>query len=158
MQFNIDAKCLRNFDILPYIMQGINGLQSIPNGRSTIHTILTEIYTNALDHGLLKLDSSMKSSPDGYMAYYQEKTNRLENIEKGYIQIILNHELNESGGGRLTIHVIDSGDGFDYKHSDKSLADNQGYSGRGLALIKHLCKDVTYLGKGNAIMAIYEWH
>ncbi len=157
MQFNVDARCLRNFDLLPYIMQGINGLQSIPNGRSIIHTILTEILTNALDHGVLELDSKMKDSPEGYMKYYQEKTQRLDELSYGQIQIILNHELKENGGGRLTIHVADSGSGFDYANECLALENNRGYCGRGLALIKRLCTQVNHLGKGNAIMAVYEW-
>ena len=69
MRFSLDMQSLRNFDILPYIMQGINGLQSIPGGRSAVHTILAEIYANAVDHGLLKLNSSIKNSPDGYLKF-----------------------------------------------------------------------------------------
>ena len=37
------------------------------------------------------------------------------------------------------------------------MEDNKGFSGRGLSLVRHLCKDVKHLGKGNAIMAVYEW-
>lgn len=157
MQFNVDARCLRNFDLLPYIMQGVNGLQSIPNGRSTIHTILTEIFANALDHGVLGLDSQMKDSPEGYMEFYQEKTKRLDDLNDGQIQIILNHELKANGGGRLTIHVTDSGSGFDYASQNLALENNTGYSGRGLALVKRLCTQVSHLGRGNVIMAVYEW-
>ena len=157
MQFSLDINSLRNFDIMPYIMQGVNGLQSIPNGRSTVQTILTEIFANALDHGILGLDSSIKSTPEGYVKFYQEKTERLETYDEGNIQIILSHELRETGGGILTIHVTDSGNGFDYKNLDYSLENNRTYSGRGLALVKHLCKESRFIGKGNAFMAVYEW-
>ncbi len=157
MEFNLDVESLRHFDILPFIMQGVNGLQSIPNGRSTVHTILTEIYANALDHGVLGLDSSMKDSPDGYMQFYQEKTNRLETYKEGSIRIKLDHELKNEGGGRLTIQVIDSGKGFDYKNIKKSMDDIDSLSGRGIGLINQLCTEVKFLGKGNEIMAIYEW-
>lgn len=157
MRFSLDVQSLRNFDILPYVMQGVNGLQSIPNGRSTIHTILTEIYANALDHGVLKLDSAMKNSPEGYMHFYQEKHARLETIEEGNIQIELSHELKPGGGGKLTIHVVDSGQGFDYSKRNTDLSQNTGYSGRGMGLIEKLCKDVQFLGKGNAVKAVFEW-
>jgi two-component system, HptB-dependent secretion and biofilm response regulator len=157
MRFSLDMQSLRNFDILPYIMQGINGLQSIPNGRSVVHTVLTEIYANALDHGLLKLDSSIKSSPDGYMAFYQQKQTRLETINEGNIQIELSHELKPGGGGKLVIHVVDSGEGFDFKNRNTDLSQIKGYSGRGMGLISKLCKEVKFLGKGNVIMVLYEW-
>jgi CheY-like chemotaxis protein len=158
IQFSLDIQSLRNFDILPYVMQGINGLQSIPNGRSTIHTILTEIYANALDHGILKLDSAMKNSPEGYLQYYQEKQARLETMQEGNIQIMLTHELKPEGGGKLVIHVADSGEGFDYSRMNLNMEQNKGYSGRGMALITRLCKEVKFLGKGNAVMAVYEWN
>jgi CheY-like chemotaxis protein/anti-sigma regulatory factor (Ser/Thr protein kinase) len=157
MRFSLDMQSLRNFDILPFIMQGVNGLQSIPNGRATIHTILTEIYTNAVDHGLLKLDSAMKSSPEGYLEYYQEKQSRLDEILDGNIQIEITHELKTNGGGKLIIYVTDSGDGFDYTRRNLAMSQNKGYSGRGMNLISRLCKEVKFLGKGNAIMAVYEW-
>ena len=158
MQFSLDAESLRKFDLLPYIMQGVNGLQSISHGHSALTTVLTEVYANALDHGLLDLDSSMKSTAEGYMEFYQEKSSRLQNIKEGDIRIELSHEATKSGGGRLTIHVMDSGPGFDYeKIKNIPLNENKGYSGRGLSLINHLCKEVKILGKGNAIMAVYEW-
>jgi hypothetical protein len=157
MSFSLDMQSLRNFDILPYVMQGVNGLQSIPNGRSTIHTILTEIFANALDHGVLKLDSALKNSPEGYMQFYQEKQARLETIEEGNIQIDLTHELKPGGGGKLIIHVMDSGKGFDYGSRNTDLSKNTGYSDRGMGLLAKLCKDVKFIGKGNAIMAVVEW-
>lgn len=157
MKFGLDMQSLRNFDVLPYVMQGVNGLQSIPGGRSTVHTILTEIFANALDHGVLKLDSAMKNSSEGYMAFYQEKHHRLETFNQGHILIELTHELKPDGGGKLIIHVADSGDGFDYKNRNVNLDGHTGYSGRGLALLSKLCKEVKFLGKGNAIMAVYEW-
>lgn len=157
MRFSLDMQSLRNFDILPFVMQGVNGLQSIPNGRSAVHTILTEIYANALDHGVLKLDSAMKNSPEGYLRFYQEKQARLETMEEGHIQIELTHELKPCGGGKLIIHVVDSGQGFDYNKRNVDMSQNEGYAGRGMELISKLCKEVKFLGKGNAIMAVYEW-
>jgi CheY-like chemotaxis protein len=158
MQFSLDIESLRKFDLLPYVMQGINGLQSIPNGYSALSTILTEIYANALDHGVLRLDSSMKNTSDGYMRFYQEKTKRLQSTLQGDISIALNHEVKESGGGRLIIHVMDSGSGFDFNSVlSKTMDENNSFHGRGMSLISHLCKEVKYMGKGNAVMAIYEW-
>jgi CheY-like chemotaxis protein len=157
IQFTLDIQSLRNFDLLPYIMHGVNGLRSIPNSRSTVHTIVTEIYANALDHGILKLDSSMKSTPDGYMEFYQEKNRRLESYQEGEIELTLSHEPGENGGGRLTIRMVDSGDGFDFSKLNKDMSANSGFSGRGFGLISQLCKTVEYQGSGNTLVAVYEW-
>jgi signal transduction histidine kinase len=156
LQFDLDIKSLRQFDALPYIMQAVNNLQPLESGRTRLHTILTEMFANALDHGLLKLDSSIKNSPQGYMAFYQEKQRRLEQIDEGSINISLEHTLQHDGlGGRLTLTVIDSGEGYDYKAMD--LGKNKAYSGRGLKLVSSLCTEMKILGKGNVITALYDW-
>jgi len=156
LQFDLDIKSLRQFDALPYIMQAVNNLQPLESGRTRLHTILTEMFANALDHGLLKLDSSMKNSPQGYMAFYQEKQRRLEQTDEGSINISLEHTLQGDGrGGRLTLTVFDSGDGYDYRALD--LGNNNAYSGRGLKLVSSLCTEMKILGKGNVITALYDW-
>jgi len=153
MQFSLDIQSLRQFDVLPYIMQGVNQLQPLNCGRTSVHTVLAEMFANALDHGVLKLDSSIKDTPQGYMEYYKEKKNRLETATEGNIQISLKHELNDKGG-RLSMYVVDSGEGYDYKDID---VDKNKFSGRGLKLVSSLCTDMKILGKGNSIMAYYDW-
>lgn len=155
MQFSLDIKSLRQFDVLPFIMQVVNQLQPLESGRTSLHTILTEMFANALDHGVLKLDSSMKNSPEGYMEFYQEKQKRLETLDEGHIEVNLSHELNSNGnGGRLTLTIIDSGEGFDFGQPE---TDKNEYSGRGLKLVSSLCTNVQFLGKGNVIMSYYDW-
>lgn len=155
VQFSLDLKSLRQFDVLPYLMQMVNQLQPLESGRTRIHTILTEMFANALDHGVLKLDSSMKDTPQGYMDFYQEKQQRLESMQDGNIQISITHELNDDKGGRLTLHIMDSGDGFD--HNSKDIGNKNQFSGRGLKLVTSLCTEMKILGKGNSIMAYYDW-
>ena len=154
LQFSLDIKSLRQFDVLPYIMQAVNQLQPLESGRTSVHTVLTEMFANALDHGVLKLDSSMKNTPQGYMDFYQEKQKRLESMDEGHIQISLRHELDGESGGRLSLHLMDSGDGYDYKNVD---VDKNQYSGRGLKLVSSLCTEIKVLGKGNSVMAYYDW-
>jgi len=154
IQLSLDIKSLRQFDVLPYIMQAVNQLQPLESGRTSVHTVLTEMFANALDHGVLKLDSSMKDTPQGYMDFYQEKQKRLESMGEGHIQISLRHELDGEAGGRLSLHLMDSGDGYDFKSVD---AQKNQFSGRGLKLVSSLCTEMKVLGKGNSVMAYYDW-
>jgi len=157
MQFDLDIKSLRQFDVLPYIMQAVNNLQPLESGRMHLHTILTEMFANAIDHGLLNLDSSMKASPQGYMDFYREKQHRLETMEEGSIQISLEHRIDHvsGSGGSLTLTVIDSGEGYDY--ASYETTNKNAYSGRGLKLVSSLCSEMKILGKGNVISARYDW-
>ena len=34
---------------------------------------------------------------------------------------------------------------------------NQHYSGRGIPLLRSLCKSLTYHGNGNSVEAVYVW-
>ena len=68
-------------------------------------------------------------------------------------------------GGQLLIRVEDSGQGFDFKEkeiaADNSMASSvqnkKGYFGRGIALVRSLCKSVSYQGNGNCVEAFYVW-
>lgn len=48
-----------------------------------IFTIIKELFVNALDHGLLGLDSNIKNGPDGFSNYVVERQKRLEAMTEG---------------------------------------------------------------------------
>lgn len=60
-------------------------------------------------------------------------------------------------GGKLVVRVEDSGPGFNYLRTFLALADNLTYSGRGIPLVRSLCSDLTYRGRGNRVEAVYQW-
>lgn len=158
LSYELDLISLKKLDFLAHIMQYINNLQSIPIGRSTIYTILSEVFNNALDHGLLKLDSSLKDSAEGYLNYYKERSQRLENMSTGTINISLKHEVQGKNSGRLTVEVFDTGDGFDFQQYTTDQNRAKKYSGRGISLLRKLCTHVEYSGKGNQVKLVYDWH
>lgn len=157
MTMHLQADLLRHSDPLPVILQSITEIQGLNNRRQHLYTILAELFSNALEHGLLDLDSKMKQTPNGFTQYYVERNNRLKNLTEGCIVIDVQHTPNEVGG-RLIIRVEDSGKGFDYSNLNmKTLAENSQHSGRGVPLINSLCESVTYIGKGNIVEAVYIW-
>lgn len=124
--------------------------------------ILTELFCNSLDHGLLKLDSNVKSTPEGFMQFYADKESRLEALNSGSIAISVSNKPNKTGG-ELTIVFEDSGNGFDVKKMQekdnlKNLTNDEiKFSGRGLSLIKNYCSSVNYNDAGNRIECVYSW-
>jgi hypothetical protein len=50
--------------------------------RERIYMVLAELFFNALDHGLLKLDSRLKETPQGFGEYYSQRTKRLADLQK----------------------------------------------------------------------------
>jgi len=156
LDYELRSDTLRSFNPLPlltHILREEPGL-SIRSGE--LYTILAELYNNALDHGVLGLDSCTKANSDGFAEYYRLKEERLLSLDGASIKISLEHKP-EPVGGVLSIRVEDSGKGFNYQNLDTGLESKSGYSGRGVPLLHKLCKSVEYQGKGNIVAAEYIW-
>jgi len=135
-------------------LQDIDGLK--PHLQA-LHFVLSELYNNALEHGILGLDSAMKDSADGFSAYYDEREARLAELADGWIWIEIEHAPLPAGGGRITLRVHDSGPGFDYHRLLHGLRQQDELHGRGITLVSRLCSALRYEGAGNLAEAVYEW-
>lgn len=118
-----------------------------------LRTVLSELYSNALEHGLLKLSSSMKETPEGFGLYYQLRDQRLQELSEGYILIKVS-AFKEDKKIKIKISVEDSGEGFDrLVDLEKEELSNQPW-GRGISLVKSLSEKVTYSNEGNKVEAV----
>ena len=153
--FEVAADALRSIDPLPHLVTLISDVQGLAPARQQLQTVFAELYANALDHGVLGLDSAIKSSPEGFARYYSERERRLSSLSEGYVRFHLEHHP-RPGGGRLEIEVEDSGPGFDHAHLTPQ-ADNRGLFGRGIPLLRSLCAEVQHLGAGNRVRVAYDW-
>jgi DNA-binding response OmpR family regulator len=117
-----------------------------------VFLIVSEMVSNAIDHGILRLESALKEKEDGFDLYFQERENRLQNLTaKDVIQLSI--EWNpEATNPDLTISVRDTGDGYDPTKLDKRS--DQKLSGRGLHLIRGLAQTVEIIPPGNKIRAV----
>ncbi|BBL59658.1 fused response regulator/phosphatase [Methylomonas koyamae] len=154
MEFDIDS--LRSSNPVPLLVNTLLELQCLQAHRQAIFMIVNELFSNALDHGLLQLDSADKDSPEGFLRFYELKQQRLQTQAHGKIRLLFAHQPT-AAGGRLTIKVADSGSGFDWRRCRTELQHNFGYSGRGIALLEKLCSSVTYHGCGNRVTAVFDW-
>jgi len=152
----LGADAIRNVDPLPSLIHALLEIQGLHKHRGRLFTILAELYANALEHGVLGLDSRMKGSPEGFAEYYLARHRAIESLESGWLRISLAHTPLESGG-RLTLRVEDSGPGFDFSKYETTNADQNMYSGRGIGLVRSLCQELSYLGDGNGVEAVYTW-
>ncbi len=155
MDFELCDDSIAHFDPLPMFTHMIMEVPGLRTRSSQVYTILAELYANALDHGILKLDSKLKKSAAGFSRYYQLRQERLQALQSARISIRLQHEP-EGEGGILRIEIEDSGEGFDYQQSSYTHHAD-GYSGRGLPLIRSLCSSFAYLGAGNRVRAEFSW-
>lgn len=154
MEFDIDS--LRHINPVPVMVNTLMEIQGLQNYRQDIFMIVSELFANALDHGVLALDSNLKDSPEGFMRFYALKEERLQQLQHGTVRLLFIHRPTEQGG-RLIFKVSDSGKGFDWRGRSLALANNLGYSGRGVRLVETLCSRVAYHGCGNRVTAVFDW-
>ncbi len=155
--FNLKNHRLRETNPVPLIINQIMEMEGIESERQTLFTVLTELYVNALDHGVLKLNSTLKSDPSGFALYFKERENRLTNLIDGHITFHIAVEQNDNVRS-IMIRLEDSGEGFDHeKQLVPDLENHTGLSGRGISLIRDLCESLNYMGNGNISEAIYSW-
>lgn len=148
---------LRVADPVSLALDQLRSFEGIEEHLQPLYLIISELFNNALEHGVLKLDSSLKSSADGFTDYYEQREQRLLELENGYVWLGLEHRWLDNDRGQVVIGVRDSGDGFDYLNLMKSLREDQRLYGRGVALVGKLCHSLRYEGKGNKAQAVYEW-
>ncbi len=154
--FTLKDRRLRETNPVPIIINHIMEMEAIEHERQSLFTVLTELYVNALDHGVLGLDSAMKSDPAGFALYFQEREKRLHALVKGQVSFHLSVK-QYTDQRRLLIRVEDSGTGFDFHAQQQLEIEQNGLSGRGIMLVRDLCDELHYLGKGNIAEAFYSW-
>ena len=145
----LSALQLRQADIVPLLLHVVNQIElDCASLSGKLFLILSELFNNALDHGLLKLDSSLKNDPQGMDRYFEERSTRLKQMEQGEIKISL-CKIPSDQSPCLKIVVSDTGNGFDYQALQASAleASNRRH-GRGIALVESLSSQLYYADKG----------
>ena len=146
---------LRQTDPIPLIINQIQELEDLKGHKRSLFTVLTELYVNALDHGVLQLDSSMKNSSEGFTDYFRERELMLDELTEGRISFQIKIEP-ASDGGVITIIVEDSGNGFDLSKLEQIEESHEtGLSGRGIMLVNDLCESVIYQPPGNSVKVLF---
>ena len=156
-EYVLNADSLRNTDPLPYVLQIITTVPGLSNFSSQIFMILSELYSNALEHGVLQLKSNKKDSSDGFACYYEERERNLASLSEGYVKISVKVSSDDSNR-TLVLYVEDSGDGFDFANIKHDISDTELLYNRGLALLDQLCHKVEFTKGGSAVAAHYHWN
>lgn len=142
-KFCIRGKVIASLDVLSQAMH-IMQYSGLPKDLcQRAFTVMAELVNNAIDHGILHLESELKNDFEGfatYLALREERLNNLTNNDELTIQLYTNSTT------FIKISVEDSGSGFALSETS---ADQQGLSGRGLGLIEAMCQSVERNKKGN---------
>ncbi|QVM89926.1 fused response regulator/phosphatase [Pseudomonas entomophila] len=156
LNFTLRGESLRRFNPVPYLVQLLQEIHGLRPVSGMLHSVLSELYSNALEHGVLGLDSSLKRDAQGFSEYYRQRGQRLADDIEGFVEIAFLVEP-RGEGGHLRIEVRDSGAGFDVGRVLAQAPVEQGFSGRGLSLVRRLGCRAQWLEGGCLARVEFEW-
>ncbi len=154
--FEFRAQTLKSFNPLPFLLQLLMEVRGLRLRSGDIYTVLAELYSNALEHGVLRLDSALKRDAQGFSRYYRLRSAALAELAEGFVRFSLQIRP-EGEGGRLLLRVEDSGNGFDVvaelarQHALTSL------QGRGLRLVARLADECRWDPDGRGVSVEFCW-
>lgn len=157
LSIKLESDALANTNPCPLITQSIMEIQGLQKHRERIYTIISELFSNSLEHGILRLSSSIKDNPQGFIEYYNAREAALNSLVDASVTINIEHYATDHGG-RLVITLKDTGSGFDTDELTKRINDDTRAHGRGIHLINALCNQLTYSNDGKVVTAEYCWN
>ena len=152
----LDAAALKRSEPVATVIQVMETVQGLGALRTPLFMVLTELFSNALEHGLLGLASDIKQRPNGFFEYYAARQQRLDALEEASLSIACQH-LPAADGGRLTVRLLHNGAGFDPAGLPSSQGVSTQLKGRGIRLVRSLCESLEYRDGGREAIAVYRW-
>jgi two-component system, HptB-dependent secretion and biofilm response regulator len=157
LEFTLQAPSLPAFYPLPLLHQVLMEVPELRRRGGEIFAVLSELYSNAVDHGVAGLSSSDKETREGFDDYYERRAAALATVREGWIRFRFESRATGSDGS-LRIRVTDSGCGFDYgRHAAVQSTSDARLHGRGLRLVAQLCDDLRFHGCGNDVEVFFRW-
>ncbi|MGC9460160.1 ATP-binding SpoIIE family protein phosphatase, partial [Vibrio genomosp. F10] len=149
------AHVLRTASVLSEVRQYLSGILNGGQHLDLVCSVLSELFANAIEHGLLGLKSSLKESPDGFFEFYQLREERLKDLSPdAWVKLDIDYQPEEK---IITMLLEHNGEGFDYHHLNLS-AQNGTTHGRGIVLATELCDSLEYSNEGKSVTAVYHFN
>ena len=153
LHVRVEADALRLIQPVPVLYHSVREFERRQEGLETLELVLGELVNNAVDHGVLGLDSAMKAGPGGFERYYAEREAALARLEAGHVEIhVTSRPLDD--GQELVVEVADSGRGFPVPSGRIDLEHGGLPFGRGLRLVQSLSRELVFEEGGRRVRAV----
>ena len=148
---NFPASVLKSVSVMNEVRRFMTGVMSGPH-LDLICSVLSELFANAIEHGLLNMDSKIKEQPDGFFTFYQLREQKLQELPEQYwVSLSIDYQPDDT---KVVMALEHNGEGFDHsvlkKDDDQSLT-----HGRGIVLASELCDSLEYSKQGKCVTAVY---
>jgi len=151
INFTLGPEELRDADPLPLLHSVLAQVPGAGSFQDPLTIVLGELFRNALEHGLLQLDSALKGTDWGFSEYYRQLHRGRRALREGWIRIALRCR-DRGGRGLLEVVVEDSGRGL-----PERIHSGNAYSGRGLPLLRAICRKVQIQPGSSRVRAVLNW-
>lgn len=141
-------------DSIELLMKLLTAFWEVRKHKENIFLVLSELYTNALDYGVLRMDSCLKADPAGFVEYHEKRQAALSTLSSGWLKVHFQF-FPSPRGTRLMIQLEDSGPGYCHQPEEAELPGLGAFGGRGIPLVRTLCESLVYKGRGNCVEAVY---
>jgi len=129
----------------------LNAMPYLSRHKGVLHILLTEIYLNSLEHGVLKIESENKSDEQHFIEYYKKRDEALSLLDNAFIKFNFSFFEDEEKH-YLKIDVSDSGDGY---HIEGSKTTDEMLHGRGLSIIQSFSEKISFSDDGKTMEVLY---
>jgi CheY-like chemotaxis protein len=129
----------------------VNTLESaikLGHHKGIVHTLISELYNNAVEHGVLGLEYCSRHDDEQFVEYYNAREEALDALKEAKIEISIRFA-QENSRGILHIRVKDSGNSsISYNLEEELLKEKTIKAdiahGRGLMILSELCEKLTF--------------
>ncbi|WP_076588247.1 ATP-binding SpoIIE family protein phosphatase [Vibrio ostreicida] len=147
------ASVLKSVSVMGEVRQCLMGLFT-GHHLDLVCSVLSELFANAIEHGLLELDSKIKEEPDGFFTFYQLREDKLR-VMPEHLWVTLSIQFDPSTRQLLMV-MEHNGSGFDYVKYEKSIEKSTTH-GRGIVLVSELCESMKYSKAGRCVKVVYNF-
>ena len=138
------------------IVDAIMGMQPLIPYKEEIFVILSELFNNALEHGLLDLESDIKQQENGFYHYSQKRLEAIDALQEGEIKIGIQHEMTSEFSGRMHFTISHTGQNKTELDDIQDATDHLFY-GRGVSIVRSLCSEFNFSNGGAQVDAVFDW-
>ncbi|MDN4502784.1 fused response regulator/phosphatase [Alteromonadaceae bacterium BrNp21-10] len=150
LHLQMQGSQLQHFDVMPCLDKVMAQFHMPMELRRKSYTVCAELITNAIDHGVLRIPSTLKSEENGFIKFLDARNQRLQQLNaKDSIRLEMDYD-NQSA--QVEFKISDSGTGYDPEMIPQQHITN--LSGRGLNLINSLSQHIHYSAKYNQTSVI----
>ncbi|MBA5761205.1 fused response regulator/phosphatase [Vibrio sp. 404] len=151
---SFSSEVIQNVSLMNDIRRFLSGIMFSGPHLDLVCSILSELVTNAIDYGLLGMDSAIKKLPEGFFLFYQQREEKLTELNSD-AWLILDVDY-QPAQQQLVMVLEHNGEGFDYQAHPKEAQNNLTY-GRGIVLATELCDSLQYSKQGKRVTATYRF-